>query len=285
MNADQAVDAAITELADFDLVVTEEAASAPPSHYLRDHRHEYVRTVRDILRTRPPGLDGEVKVLEIGAFFGAVCIALTRLGYNVTAADIPEYIELPEQVKRYARHGISTKGVRLENYKLPFEDESFDVLIMCEVLEHLNFNPLPLIKEINRILKPNGLFYLSLPNLARAKNRLLLLQGKAPGVTVGEFYAQLDPSQAVIANGHWREYTMSEVKELLEPMGFRLQEHYYFSVGETEQSGALRKRLGRWFYRTFPALKENQTALAIRETRTARTLTIPTTVHADMGTL
>lgn len=282
MNAEQAIDAAITELADFDLVVTEEAASAPPSHYLRDHRHEYVRTVRDIVRTRPPG-KGDVKVLEIGAFFGAVCMALASLGYKVTAADIPEYIELPEQVERYARHGIATKGVRLENFRLPFEDESFDVLVLCEVLEHLNFNPLPLIKEINRVLKPGGLFYLSLPNFARAKNRLLMLQGKAPGVSVDEFYVQLDPSQAMIANGHWREYTMAEVKGLLEPMGFRLQEHYYFSIGETEHSGSVRKRLGRWFYRTFPTLKENQTALAIRETRTARTLTIPSTVHADMG--
>ncbi len=284
MDAVKAVDAAIAELANFDLVVSEEAASAAgPSHYLRDHRHEYVRTVRDIMRVRPP--EGEVKVLEIGAFFGAVCMALSSLGYAVTAADIAEYIELPEQVTRYARHGIATKGVRLEDFRLPFEDESFDVLVMCEVLEHLNFNPLPLIKEINRVLKPGGLFYLSLPNFARAKNRLLILRGKAPGVSVDEFYEQLDPASVMIANGHWREYTMAEVKRLLEPMGFRLQEHYYFSIGETVQDGSLRKRLGRLFYRTFPTLKENQTALAIRETRTARKLTIPSTVHAELREL
>lgn len=281
--AAEAVDKAIDELANFDMVLTEEA-SGSPSHYLAEHRHEYVRTVSDILRARPPG-DGEVKVLEIGAFFGAVCMALSGLGYTVTAADIPEYIEMPEQVARYAKHGIKTKGVRLEQFKLPFEDESFDVLVMCEVLEHLNFNPLPLIKEINRVLAPGGLFYLSLPNYARTKNRVAILRGRAAGITVGEFYDQLDPSSSLIANGHWREYTMDEVRQMLEPLGFRLQEHYYFSIGETQNGGSLRKRLGRLLYRTFPSLKENQTALAIREQRATRRLAIPSTVHPELREL
>lgn len=283
MDAVQAVDEAIAELANVDLALTEESAGAP-SHYLREHRHEYVRTVRDIMKARPASA-GPVRVLEIGAFFGAVCIALSRVGYNVTAGDIPEYIEMPEQVARYGRHGIATAGIRLENFVLPFADESFDVVVMCEVLEHLNFNPLPLLKEINRILSPGGLFYLSLPNYARMKNRKAILRGGAAGITVDEFFAQLDPKNSLIANGHWREYTMPEVRAMLEPLGFRLQEHYYFSYGETLGSSSLKKRLGRWFYRTFPTLKENQTALAIKERRTDIVFDIPSTVHRELRTL
>lgn len=283
MDATLAVDEAIAELANVDLAVTEESAGAP-SHYLREHRHEYVRTVRDIVKARPPS-GQPVRVLEIGAFFGAVCIALSRLGYKVTAGDIPEYIEMPEQVARYARHGIDTAGIRLENFILPFADESFDVVVMCEVLEHLNFNPLPLLKEINRILSPGGLFYLSLPNYARMKNRKAILRGNAAGITVDEFFAQLDPKSSLIANGHWREYTMPEVRAMLEPLGFRLQDHYYFSYGETLQGSSVKKRLGRWFYRTFPTLKENQTALAIKERRTEIVFDIPSTVHRELRSL
>lgn len=283
MDATKAVDEAIGELAGFDLVVNEEAAGAP-SHYLAEHRHEYVRTVRDILATRPPGAGG-VRVLEIGAFFGTVCIALSRLGYQVTAADIPEYIDMPEQVARYARHGIATKGVRLEQFILPFADESFDVVVMCEVLEHLNFNPLPLLKEINRVLSPKGLFYLSLPNYARTKNRLAELRGGSAGIPVGQFYQQLDPKHPEIANGHWREYTMPEIRALLEPLGFRLDRHYSFSFGETVPGGSPRKRLGKLFYRLFPGLKENQTALAIKEKRTELVFDIPSTVHPELRRL
>lgn len=280
MDTIAAVDKAIGELAGFDMVLNDEASTSP-SHYLAAHRHEYVRTVGDIVKARPPSA-GPVRVLEIGAFFGVVCMALAELGYQVTAADIPEYIELPEQVARYARHGIMTKGVRLEEFALPFADESFDVLVMCEVLEHLNFNPLPLLKDINRILAPNGLFYLSLPNYARTKNRVAILRGQAPGIGVDEFFDQLDPHNPLIANGHWREYTMAEVKAMLEPLGFRLAEHYYFSLGETQTGGSLRKRLGRMFYQTFPSLKENQTALAIRERRTAIPFVLPSTVHPHL---
>ena len=283
-DAAKAVDEAIHDLANFDLIVSEEASGGAPSHYLAEHRHEYVRTVRDILRHRPSS-PGPVRVLELGAFFGTVCITLSRLGYQVTAADIPEYIDMPEQVERYTRHGIATQGVRLEQFKLPFADESFEVVVMCEVLEHLNFNPLPLLKEINRVLAPGGLFYLSLPNFARMKNRQLALRGKAPGIEVRDFFEQLDPAHAAIANGHWREYTMPEIRQLLEPLGFRLQNHYYFSYGETIPGGSVRRRMGKLFYRLFPALKENQTALAIRERRTPLTFTIPTTVHPDMGSL
>ena len=53
MDADRVVDEVLAELADVDLAVNEEAKGAP-SHYLQEHRHESIRTVRDILATRPP---------------------------------------------------------------------------------------------------------------------------------------------------------------------------------------------------------------------------------------
>jgi len=134
------------------------------SAYLVAHRHEYVRTIKDIVQFAE---EHRVEtVLEIGAFFGIVSICLSKLGFRVCAADIPEYMSMSEQKERFGRYGIEMAEVRLQDYILPFNDERFDVIIMCEVLEHLNFNPLPLLKEINRIGTPNSLFYLSLPNLA-----------------------------------------------------------------------------------------------------------------------
>ena len=107
-----AVDRAIAELADFKLLASDDMEAGYHDDYISHHRHEYVRTVRDVLKHRPPVEPG-IAVLEIGAFFGVVCIALASLGYEVTAADIPEYIELPEQAERYGRFGIQTRGVRL----------------------------------------------------------------------------------------------------------------------------------------------------------------------------
>jgi len=48
-------------------------------------------------------------------------------------------------------------------YKLPFEDNSFDLVICSEVLEHLE-DYLAAINEIYRVLKPEGKFLLSVPS-------------------------------------------------------------------------------------------------------------------------
>ena len=47
--------------------------------------------------------------------------------------------------------------------KIPYQDKTFDIVISCDVLEHLQ-NPLSLLQEIDRILKPDGMALLSMPN-------------------------------------------------------------------------------------------------------------------------
>jgi 2-polyprenyl-3-methyl-5-hydroxy-6-metoxy-1,4-benzoquinol methylase len=280
------VDEVIDEFGKFDLVVSGQVDRSHNAHhdYLRNHRHEYIRTVQDVAthggqRTDP------IRVLEIGAFFGVVSICLSKLGCQVTASDVPEYISMPEQQARYAKHDIRTAGIRLQDYILPFEDESFDVIIMCEVLEHLNFNPLPLIKEINRIGADGSLFYLSLPNQTNIYNRIDFLRGRSIGVPVESFFRQLDPADPEIANNHWREYTAADIREMLLPLGYGIKRQYFFSLGETLEATSPRRRLAQLFYRLFPSLKENQTTLAIKERRTELRFDIPKTVHPTLGSL
>jgi len=45
---------------------------------------------------------------------------------------------------------------------LPFEDETFDSVLSNQVFEHV-FNPEQFLKEVNRVLKPDGLFLVSVP--------------------------------------------------------------------------------------------------------------------------
>ena len=216
----KAVNTAIAELANFHLLADPNMDAGFHETYIDQHRAEYERTVSDVLRHYPRS-SSPVRVLEIGAFFGVVCIALASLGYDVTAADVPEYIDLPEQAARYARFGIKTNGVRLQDFVLPFEDEQFDVIIMCEVLEHLNFNPLPLFKEINRIGDPELDLLLSMPNATSIYHRVAMVKGTPEAFNFRIFRAT-DPTNSLIANGHWREYTAAETRELLEPLGYRI---------------------------------------------------------------
>jgi len=62
---------------------------------------------------------------------------------------------------------------------IPFKDNSFDVILSGEIIEHL-LNPLKFIREAKRVLKPQGVFIITTPNLASIFNRLLIVFGYSP---------------------------------------------------------------------------------------------------------
>lgn len=147
---------------------------------------------------------------------------------------------MEEQQECFGRHGIEIAAVRLQDYILPFDDDRFDMIFMCEVLENLNFNPLPLLKEINRVGATDSFFYLSLPNLAYYRNRLQLPFGNSFLPPIQQYFDQLDPNNALIVNGHWREYTGPEVAEMLRRMGYEIERQYYFSIVDAIKKPTLR---------------------------------------------
>ncbi len=61
-------------------------------------------------------------------------------------------------------------GVDLR-HPLPYDDASFDVLLLVEVIEHLENHRLAL-TELTRILKPGGILILTTPNIMRLNSRL-----------------------------------------------------------------------------------------------------------------
>jgi SAM-dependent methyltransferase len=61
-------------------------------------------------------------------------------------------------------------GVDLLN-RLPYEDASFDVILLVEVIEHLENHRVAL-GELSRVLKPNGVLILTTPNIMRLNSRL-----------------------------------------------------------------------------------------------------------------
>ncbi|RPH95277.1 class I SAM-dependent methyltransferase [candidate division KSB1 bacterium] len=63
---------------------------------------------------------------------------------------------------------------------LPFEDQSFDFVTCLEVLEHFVF-PQNALREIHRVLRPQGYLILTVPNLQFIEYLGQLIRGKMPG--------------------------------------------------------------------------------------------------------
>lgn len=70
---------------------------------------------------------------------------------------------------------LSDYTVNISYEKLPFQDKSFDMVTAWQVLEHLE-NPFFASREIERVLRPGGLFLMSVPNIKRLRSRFHYLQ-------------------------------------------------------------------------------------------------------------
>jgi SAM-dependent methyltransferase len=94
-------------------------------------------------------------LLEIGCGRGDFLKLAQTRGFSVTGCDIFDG-------HKPALDGISFFDGTLK--EAGFGAESFDVVVIRNVLEHL-FDPNSEIREIRRILKPNGHLYLKVPNV------------------------------------------------------------------------------------------------------------------------
>src|SRR5205823_3782921 len=96
-----------------------------------------------------------------------------------------------------------------EKDRFPYEDDYFTTVLCGELIEHLPTDPMHLISEVNRILKPGGHFILTTPNIGSLRAISAILQGFHPGFFPA-YIRPADPGQETDAR-HNREYTPREI--------------------------------------------------------------------------
>lgn len=110
----------------------------------------------NILKTIQKHLpNNEIHMLDIGAGEGFLCVAAKQIGWHVEA------IESNEELKtNLEKRGIITYLGNLDDIRF---NNKYDVITMCEVLEHI-YEYDKWINIMHRILKPRGILYVGLPN-------------------------------------------------------------------------------------------------------------------------
>lgn len=143
------------------------------------------------------------KILDIGCQSGDVCYQLYENGHE------PYGIDILEKLIDTARDKYPKIDFRVGNCetKISFEDKSFDVVWAGDVIEHIRFTD-TFINEVNRVLKPGGLFILTTPMHNRLKNIIISLYN---------FEMHFDPEFP-----HLRFYTLKSLRRVLETRGFRI---------------------------------------------------------------
>jgi len=111
---------------------------------------------------------------------------------------------------------LTTRRLQLSD-SLPYRDESFDVVTMLAVLEHLSY-PRAIVAEICRVLKPGGRLLLTVPSKA-AKPVLEFLAYRLGLVSEAEI------------RDHKCYYTKHSLRELMSLTGLEIEAHHYFQLG------------------------------------------------------
>jgi 2-polyprenyl-3-methyl-5-hydroxy-6-metoxy-1,4-benzoquinol methylase len=131
-------------------------------------------------------------------------------------------------VKKASKRGVNAIQMDLDKADLPFRDKSFDGILASEVIEHL-INVDHFLDEVRRVLKDDGLFVVTTPNLASWINRLSLLIGLQPLLTEVSLRYDLNNflRSPVISKkrprGHLRAFTYGALKYLLEMHGLYIE--------------------------------------------------------------
>ena len=152
---------------------------------------------------------GTISVLDAGCGHGYFTNLLREEGYHTIGIDISDKAI---EKARGLYPGIDFKVCSLEN-RLPFEDETFDVIWSTEVIEHI-FDVYTYLQEVNRALKPNGFFIITTPYHGLIKNLAIVLFG-------------FDKHFCNIEGGHIRFFSSRCLKRLFERFSFEVIEKKY----------------------------------------------------------
>ncbi|HEY6187701.1 MAG TPA: glycosyltransferase [Pyrinomonadaceae bacterium] len=136
--------------------------------------------------------------LHLANFFGH---PETEAVQNVTVGKSGEVITYPY------------KQFNVEEDAFPYEDGSLDVVLFCEIIEHLLADPVHALIEIRRVLRPGGTLVITTPNVARLDNVCKLIGGE----NIYDPYSGYGPY-----GRHNREYNKHDLYRLLTANDFHV---------------------------------------------------------------
>ena len=120
----------------------------------------YRRLLKKINRFSESG-----RLLDIGCSNGSFVSAAQDLGWEAYGIELEK-----DSFEIAKRHGLKVYNKDL--FQQGFPDNYFSIITLWQVIEHLS-DPIIMLNEINRILKPNGLLVVSTPNIQSIGWKLL----------------------------------------------------------------------------------------------------------------
>jgi len=193
----------------------------------------YLKTLRAAARQAAVLDREELRLCDLGGYFGIIAASMNGLGYRGDVVD--SYGVLLTDAKHadlrrwWAKVGLAVHDIDLQqpDLRLPFEDESFHLVTLLAVIEHFPNTPRLVLEEARRILRPDGLLIVDTPNAGALGTRVgFLLHGEGVWASASEVYDSEIPFP-----GHTRCYSRSELVDVLKWSGFEPVDVALFDLG------------------------------------------------------
>ena len=140
------------------------------------------------------------KLLDVGAAAGHFMETAIERGWDTYG------IELSPFSVNYAKKELNIANIyETDLVEKGFENESFDVATLWDVLEHLK-NPLETVREVFRILKPGGMIFIYVPNFESVE------------VSICK-----EKCDTIVPDAHLIYFTPKTISKLLNNAGFHIE--------------------------------------------------------------
>lgn len=191
--------------------------------YVMNHIARYMHTLKHMPNSEL-FKSNRIKVLEIGTSFVFPQILKNRFKFD--SVDVTHFT--PDQNKSEYKivppgeqdnRELTVFNLNLEHENIPRNDETYDMILCFEVIEHMEIDPMFLMSEINRVLKKNGLLYLTTPNSTSSRNVFKILNGDAP-----HFHMKYTKTRDKYR--HNIEYSPSQLLDITNAAGFKARKFW-----------------------------------------------------------
>jgi ubiquinone/menaquinone biosynthesis C-methylase UbiE len=223
-----------------------------------------VETILEML----PRLGPEANLLDIGCLEGSY----TRIFADTVGAGSVHGVDVSLTDEARAK-GIEAIEFDLNSgEKLPYGDGRFDVVVCIESLEHIYPTDF-MLREIRRVLKPQGTAIIDVPRLDSILNIALLALGfQPPGIECSRERRYGALNEDSVLTGHVAYFTRRALLEMLESTGFRIVEARQVGqrTGWLELQEAEGRRVGalvRFAWWLYDVLSPKKEYLVVKVTR------------------
>lgn len=159
----------------------------------------------------------EVKLLDVGCGDGKFSLEIMK---RTSPCELYGIDNNKSIIKESQMRGIDV--IIVDAQHLPFLEESFDIVVTNQVIEHV-LNVDQFLNEVRRVVKKNGIFLLSTPNLCALHNRLLVMIGQQPTcLHVSEIQVG-NVLKGVKTHGHIHAFSPSALRDLLKYNNFTVE--------------------------------------------------------------